>query len=206
MTRIGDPEQLAPFNPASQSRGEQDCDNTPSVEGLAVTLFHCLHSVVPSVVLDEQYRMSSKLVEFPASKFYGGKLVCSLSIEKRLPNFELKSGSSIDFIDVVSSKESHVGTSFKNEEEANTVVDVVKFLLDSNVSPFEITILTPYKRQVQCLIEKLSKSVSKVEVTDRQFPRERERCHHFQYGAQQCSRRPRLHCQKKSHQCVADKS
>lgn len=162
LTLIGDPEQLAPFHLSSQSC---ECDNTPSVDELAVTLFHRLQRVVPAVVLEEQYRMSSNLVKFPSSKFYGGKLICSSNIEQRLTNFELRSESSIDFIDVVSSKECHMGTSFKNEEEADTVMDVVNFLLDSNVSPFEITILTPYKKQVLCLIERLSKSVSKIEVS-----------------------------------------
>lgn len=163
LTLIGDPEQLAPFHLSSQSG--RVCNNTPSVEELSVTLFHRLQRVVPAVVLEEQYRMNSNLVKFPSSKFYGGKLICSPSIEQRLPNFELRSENSIDFIDVVSSKESRIGTSFQNEEEADTVVDVVRFLLDSNVSPFEITILTPYKKQVLCLIEKLSRSVSNVEVS-----------------------------------------
>lgn len=136
----------------------------PSVEELDITLFHRLQRVVPSVVLEEQYRMSSKLVKFPSSKFYGGKLVCSPSIENRLPNFDLRSYNPVDFIDVVSSREDHEGTSFRNEQEANVVVTVVNFLITCNVSPLEITVLTPYRKQVQCLIEKLSKSVSKVEV------------------------------------------
>lgn len=163
LTLIGDPEQLAPFNLSSHG---PNCSSAPSVEKLAITLFHRLQRVLPSVVLEEQYRMSSQLVKFPSSKFYGGKLVCSPSIEERLPNFELRSQQCpIDFINVVSSKESHVGTSFKNDPEADTVVAVVKYLLDNNVSPLEMTVLTPYKKQVQCLIEKLSRSVSKVEVT-----------------------------------------
>jgi superfamily I DNA and/or RNA helicase len=146
LTLIGDPEQLAPFKSPSRSGGH---DSAPYVEELTTTLFHRLQSVVPSVVLEVQYRMSSGLVKFPSVKFYGGKLVCSPSITERQPNFELRSGNSIDFIDVVASEEIHVGSSFKNEKEADVIVDVVKFLLDSSVSPYEMTILTPYKKQVQ---------------------------------------------------------
>ena len=163
LTLIGDPEQLAPFNLQPQSLG-QEHSSTPGAEGLAVTLFHRLRGLVPSVVLEEQYRMSRELVRFPSAKFYEGMLVCSPTTEKRLPNFELRRECPIDFIDVISSKEIHAGTSFKNEEEADVVVDVVKVLLNRNVSPLEMTVLTPYKKQAQCLIEKLSSSISKVEV------------------------------------------
>lgn len=162
LTLIGDPEQLAPF--ISTRECERNAKYTMGVEGLEVTLFHRLQRVLPSVMLEEQHRMSPEVVKFPSSKFYRGMLKCSLSVQNKSPNFALR-GRSIDFVHVVSSKENRMGASFKNEEEAKTVVTVVNFLINCNISPFEITVLTPYKRQAQCLIEKLYKSVRKVEVS-----------------------------------------
>ncbi len=166
LTLIGDPEQLAPFH-HTQSHDPHAGGASPRLQDLEVTMFHRLHRVMPSlsVFLEEQYRMSSELVKFPSQKFYKGKLRCSSSVKDRVPNFVLRSATPIDFIDVTESRERRDGTSFWNDIEAEIVKNVVDYLISCNVSPNEITVLTPYKKQVQCLLEKLSQRVSRVEVS-----------------------------------------
>ena len=160
LTLIGDPQQLAPILPGSLCDFAAAFDGPPISE-LKVTLFHRLQKVLPCFFLDLQYRMHPALAEFPSCAFYGGKLKSAVTAIDREPPAYFPwpdSKSPLLFIDVAA-REKRIGTSFQNEKEAETIADVTIKLIDSNVSPDNIVILSPYLGQVQCIREKVPKQI-----------------------------------------------
>ena len=160
LVLIGDPQQLAPTISSTHCTTPKDASSSrPQISNLSVTLFHRLQGVLPSFFLEEQHRMHPALAEFPSQHFYGGKLKSAGSVSKR-PALEkvkwLKPNKPLVFIDVPGSHEKRVGTSFKNEAEAEMVVKIVTSLLSCEVSALEIAVLTPYSGQVRCIRDKLS--------------------------------------------------
>ena len=150
LTLIGDPEQLAPSLMIQR-------DSEFKVDELSVTIFHRLQKLLPhnSVFLNEQHRMHPKLVEFPSTKFYSGKLITAESRLKQKSVFQ----ESISFIDESNPKvfvkcnerERRIGTSFCNPAEARIVADMIKCLIDFKISTQQIAVLTPYSGQLKCL-------------------------------------------------------
>ena len=163
LTLIGDPEQLSPtiLYGGNNDRGIY-C--VPHVSELKTTLFHRLQGKVPFHFLNEQHRMLPALCEFPSSTFYGGKLTTAHTVPRTTIEFDWPEKSRpLLFIDT-NSGEIRNKQSFKNEKEADVITDVVKCLLKAQVSPLEVAILTPYQAQVECIRDKLSTEVARVEV------------------------------------------
>ena len=160
LVLIGDPQQLAPTISSTHCTTPEDASSSrPQISDLSVTLFHRLQRVLPSFFLEEQHRMHPALAEFPSQQFYEGKLKSAGSLSKRPPLEKvkwLKHNKPLVFIDVPGSHEKRIGTSFKNESEAEMVVKVVTSLLSCEVSPLEIAVLTPYSGQVRCIRDKSS--------------------------------------------------
>ena len=156
LVLIGDPQQLSPTIHST--------DFAPITQ-LSVTLFHRLQAVLPSFFLNIQYRMHPYLAEFPSQSFYDGKLKTEF-LSKHPWSIEwLPLDRPIVFFDTeIDCQERKVGTSFENANETDLVVKIVKNLIGSEVSPFEIAVLTPYSAQVHSLQKSLSSSVSNVEV------------------------------------------
>ena len=148
LVLIGDSQQLSPTLPNSASADHS--------HELTVTLFHRMMRVLPPLFLDVQHRMHPKLACFPSTEFYSGKLKSKASLLRR--HFQLISGLNDNravFINITS-KEERVGTSFRNLKEARVITDIVRYLLDSKVSPLELTVLTPYTGQVHCIREAIA--------------------------------------------------
>ena len=171
LTLIGDPQQLAPTLTSANKPPEEPSSDVPPPSQLAVTLFHRLQRVLPSFFLDKQHRMHPVLAEFPSQTFYEGRLKSAPSGAKQHPlNIPwINQDRPLVFIDVPAwidahFSESRVGTSYKNDAEGEVVVEVIKSLINYQVSPLEIAILTPYTGQVQCIRDKLSLHVKGVEV------------------------------------------
>ena len=159
LVLIGDPQQLAPTISSTHCTLEDASSSRPQISDLSVTLFHRLQRVLPSFFLEEQHRMHPTLAEFPSQHFYEGKLKSADSVSKRPPLEKVKwltHNNPLVFIDVPGSHEKRVGTSYKNESEAEMVVKVVTSLLSCEVSPLEIAVLTHYSGQVRCIRDKLS--------------------------------------------------
>ena len=171
LTLIGDPQQLAPTLTSANKPPEEPSSDVPPPSQLAVTLFHRLRRVLPSFFLDKQHRMHPVLAEFPSQTFYEGRLKSAPSVAKQHPlNIPwINQDRPLVFIDVPACidahfSESRVGTSYKNDAEGEVVVEVIKSLINYQVSPLEIAVLTPYMGQVQCIRDKLSLHVKGVEV------------------------------------------
>ena len=148
LVLIGDPQQLAPTLPSSNTT----CDS------LKTTLFHRLQRLVPSFFLELQYRMHPVLMEFPSSCFYKGKLKSAVQgIDRMLPPIVSVPSLQTNPLLFIDShfKEHRIGTSFANRKEADTIKYLVTLLLNSNIPSADIAILTPYIGQVhtirQCL-------------------------------------------------------
>ena len=146
LTLIGDPQQLSPtLSDESKACGE-----------LKVTLFHRLRNFLPSFFLEYQYRMHPALMEFPSSTFYCNKLKSAISRNDRclinIPHLPSLCKNPLLFIDTVD-KEQRIGTSYKNKLEIDVIKNLLDLLLDSNISPTNIVILTPYVGQVHAIKE-----------------------------------------------------
>ena len=150
LTLIGDPAQLSPtllaFTP------EDDGSILPQVKQLTQTLFHRLQKVLPSYFLNEQYRMHPTIAEFPSTTFYKGKLNSAQVTKERTPIKSPLFIRPVMFIDVPS-KEIQFGRSYKNDAESDVVRKLVAQLIEDNVNPNSIAILTPYAAQVVSIRE-----------------------------------------------------
>ena len=166
LVLIGDPQQLSPTIPLMKHTTPRDSEEGIEVNDLSLTLFHRFYQVLPSIFLEEQHRMHPSLALFPSKHFYGGKLKSAAVLNERQPlhiPWINKDKPSV-FINA-SSNEKRVGTSFCNIKEAKMVVQVVKSLLNNEVSPLEIVVLTPYIGQVHSVREELSPLTTKVEIS-----------------------------------------
>ncbi len=150
LTLIGDPEQLAPSVSIKH--------NSPlELTELSITIFHRLQKLpsFDSVFLNEQHRMHPKLVEFPSTHFYGGKLVTANSRHEQKSIFQ----ENVPFIDIsnphvfINCHQSEIrsGTSHSNLIEAQLVITVIKRLIDSKISSQQVVVLTPYSGQLKCI-------------------------------------------------------
>ena len=162
LTLIGDPEQLSPTI-LYGGNNRKDIDTFPGQ--LKISLFHRLQGKVPFHFLNEQHRMHPALCEFPSLQFYSGQLKTGHTPHNYTPidfNWPDKSKPLL-FIDT-NSTEVFYKQSFTNEKEAELITHVVKCLLNRQLSPLEIVVLTPYLAQVECIRTKLCDEVVGVEV------------------------------------------
>ena len=150
---IGDPAQLSPTLIAITT--EDDASNLPQVQQLTQTLFHRLQKVLPSHFLNEQYRMHPTIAAFPSTTFYEGKLnSAQLTKERALIKSPLFT-QPVVFIDV-SSKETQLGKSYRNEAESEVIRKLIVQLIQDNINPASIAVLTPYLAQAYNIRDNLT--------------------------------------------------
>ena len=168
LVLIGDPQQLAPSIPGKRQEGSVADEQ---VNQLSLTLFHRLSKVVPSHVhfLNEQHRMHPSIAKFPSEYFYKCQLKSASCLSEREPLKIpwIKEDEPMVFIDAssVEKLEKQVGTSYCNKTEASLAAKVIKSLINYEISPMEITVLTPYVGQVKCIKEELALVNDKIEVS-----------------------------------------
>ena len=141
---IGDPAQLSPTLLAVTP--EDDATNLPQVKQLTQTLFHRLQKVLPSYFLNEQYRMHPSIAAFPSTTFYEGKLNSAQLTQERAVIKSLLFTEPVMFINV-SSKETQFGKSYKNDAESGVIKKLIGQLIEDNINPASIAVLTPYLAQ-----------------------------------------------------------
>ncbi|NPA39096.1 MAG: IGHMBP2 family helicase [Thermodesulfobacteria bacterium] len=145
------------------------------------TLFERLVKNFPelSVMLEVQYRMNEKIMNFPNEHFYEGKLKAHPTV-KTHTLADLKVGTPEKFIEVLDPKEPIAfidtkefnavefqpegSTSFENQGEAIIVDDLVRELLKMGVNKDWIGIITPYAAQVKLLKQMFLEKGLKIEV------------------------------------------
>ena len=109
------------------------------------------------LMLDIQYRMSEKIVAWPASEFYESKLQTAAALQNEDANvagFPWPERSPIAFVHISGKEEQcgQSGVSFKNMEEVRMVDKIVRSLLVAgNMKPADIAVLTPYEAQCSCI-------------------------------------------------------
>ena len=135
---------------------------------LSETLFEKLIQLYPSKskILEIQYRMNEKLMEFPSREFYQGRIkayegvrnITLLDLGVRKPSFGepldsiLDPGEPLIFVDTSKhpakwERQRRGSTSRENPLEAKVVKRVLKGLMDIGVSPESIGVITPYEDQ-----------------------------------------------------------
>ncbi|MDP1747561.1 MAG: AAA domain-containing protein [Bacteroidota bacterium] len=140
------------------------------VEGLKETLFEqCMNLNNVSVMLNTQYRMHEHIMNFSNKKFYQNNLIADASVKDTVLSFdpnEFLLHTPLDFIDTAGCGYNEIinpeSLSIANPEEAQLLIKHLKLVLEqysqSNKSGKRITIgiISPYKEQVQYLINKVA--------------------------------------------------
>lgn len=127
---VGDPMQLPPTVISNA-----DC--------LKVSLFERISKMVPPILLNVQYRMHSAIANFPNNSFYNGCIRNGVQRDSPVP---------VVFLSINSREEKH-NTSYYNEEEINTIENIIVDLDDMYDS---IGVLTPYSEQALRLKKSLT--------------------------------------------------
>jgi len=145
------------------------------------TLFERLIKNHPelSTMLEVQYRMNEKIMEFPNKMFYDGKLIAGESVKNHLlKDFNLKKPEKyvevlnpekpLGFIDTCETNayefQPSGSTSYENYREAVLVVEVVSELLKMGLNKKDIGVITPYSAQVKLIKQLFLEKNIKVEV------------------------------------------
>ncbi|MEO2068276.1 MAG: IGHMBP2 family helicase [Desulfurobacteriaceae bacterium] len=148
---------------------------------LEKTLFEKLITNYPSLssMLEIQYRMNEKIMEFPNKEFYEGKLKAAESVKNHtLADFNLQAPSKfkeilepnvpIAFLDTstINAYEFQVegSTSYENYEEAKICITIAEELIRMGLERRDIGIITPYAAQVKLIKQMLLERDLKVEV------------------------------------------
>ena len=148
---------------------------------LEKTLFERLINGHPelSTMLEVQYRMNEKIMEFPNKEFYGGKLRAAESVkEHTLADFNLKEPEKfkevldpkepLAFLDTSSINafefQPEGSTSYENYEEAKLAIEIAEELHRMGLENKDIGIITPYAAQVKLIKQLLLEKDFKVEV------------------------------------------
>ncbi|KAI0314198.1 P-loop containing nucleoside triphosphate hydrolase protein [Amylostereum chailletii] len=159
---IGDHKQLPPVITSQKAREE----------GLGISLFERLteEGVVPSIMLDIQYRMHPDIARFPSSEFYGFSLRDGMvdaagnvpeglapPVSEHLVEDGRGRTPSVVFLDHAG-PESVSGRSRINWTDAHIVCSVVEDLLASNpgLKGADIGVIAPYAAQVTLLTRLLT--------------------------------------------------
>lgn len=135
------------------------------VEGLKATLFEqCMGIENVSIMLNIQYRMNEKIMNFSNKKFYKSALIADVTVKDAVLSKEESDyliHTPVDFIDTSGCGYIEIvnpeSLSISNPEEAQLLIKHLKLVLEqfenSNKSGKLITIgvISPYKEQVQYL-------------------------------------------------------
>jgi DNA polymerase alpha-associated DNA helicase A len=165
-------------------------DENKSGGSLEITLFDRLLKIHGSRIkrmLTTQYRMHDKIVSFPSTELYDGKLVSAESVKSRLlkdlpytvedtddtreplvfwdtqgGDFPEKTEDEDD--NNKSSRSLMLGESKSNPAEAAIVRMHVRNLVDAGVKPEDIAVITPYNAQVALLSRGLKEEFQGIEL------------------------------------------
>jgi ATP-dependent RNA/DNA helicase IGHMBP2 len=138
--------------------------------GLKQTLFeHCMQIENISVMLNTQYRMNEKIMNFSNAEFYGGGLKADVSVQDSVLSYDETEHllhTPFDLIDTAGCGYSEIinpeSLSIANPEEATLLTDHLKLLLKQydqekkGGKKISIGIISPYKEQVQHLTLKIA--------------------------------------------------
>ena len=199
-TQATEPSCLMPLNKAPKAILAGDHKQLPPTvlnkeceEELSFTMFERfmeLYGKKKSRMLNVQYRMNEKIMEFPNKKFYQGKLkahesVKNITILDLLKRKKKKSGSKISrlllsktpiiFFHVSGEERKKADSkSLFNVEEAEIVKVVVECLLNNGIDEEKIGVITPYKDQEMLLREMLKNENLEIHTVDGFQGREKE--------------------------------
>ncbi len=163
-------------------------------QGLADTLFERLAEKHPGIknMLEVQYRMHEKIMEFSNKQFYDGILTADESVKKHtLEDFQLDINlfdnnmteildphEPVVFVDTAgrdaSERIRQGSTSKENPEEALLVAHMADNLLRSGMQPEDIAVISPYKDQVDLLDRKIDTENLEIKSVDGFQGREKE--------------------------------
>ena len=101
-----------------------------------------------SVMLNTQYRMHPTISRLPNKLFYDNKLLDGIKGEDRKIVKTFLFQKPFNFIDV-NGEEEQMGNSYINREEASVIVRLVKSLLNNNVDPLKIGVISAYGAQAK---------------------------------------------------------
>ncbi|WP_295721517.1 IGHMBP2 family helicase [uncultured Methanobrevibacter sp.] len=145
---------------------------SPKAFKLEETLFEILISEYPykSQLLDVQYRMNSKLMDFPNKTFYNN----SLKTYSKIKDINLADISSIDNEEVFSfldtslldnneEKQIKDSKSIINPKEADICLKALNYYLGKGISKKDIGIISPYLDQVRLIKDKCDVEVKTVD-------------------------------------------
>lgn len=123
-------------------------------KGLAISLLEKLMPLESiSEMLAIQYRMNSKIMQFPSQWFYGDKLKAHDSVKDHQMDDDI-----VQFVDTAGTgyEEELVGAPYgiRNLQEADLVLTLLKGIIDEH-SNASIGIISPYKLQIQYLREQV---------------------------------------------------
>ena len=148
---VGDPKQLSPTIQGSESA---------HLNGLELTMFERLQKAGLEVVqLRRQYRCHPSISRICSKAFYKGALTDGVTPEERhaLVEFLLP----VSFVDIADGVETTASDgSLYNSKEVDYCVKLVNKLLSEGLEPSQIGVITQYKAQVSCIVNKLGDSAS----------------------------------------------
>lgn len=140
-------------------------------KGLAVSLFErCIeHHPQAAVMLQVQYRMNEKIMQFSSNEFYDGKLQAAALVSNHLlgdARMQTLLSTPLDFIDTAGcgfeEKLNGNTQSLSNEQEAKLLLDYLtkiyeRLEIECTHTVWELTvgIISPYKQQVMLMKEML---------------------------------------------------
>jgi predicted DNA helicase len=139
---------------------------------LEETLFESLIEKYPhkAQLLNVQYRMNEKLMQFPNSEFYDNLLstdecVRDISIKDLADDEDEKVLNFIDTSSMENNKEEHLNDSksYVNRVEAKTCLEIVNKYLNKGVEKEQIGIISPYADQVKLISENTEVEVKSVD-------------------------------------------
>ena len=131
-------------------------------EGLAITLMEKCVQLHPEavVLLEEQYRMHEKIMQFSSAEFYSNRLKAHPSVARHLL---FSSDEPLVFVDTAGCgfEEVYEGTSISNPEEARFLLQFLDAYVTTLKSEYEvahfptIAVISPYRHQVEVLKESI---------------------------------------------------
>lgn len=146
LVLVGDPKQLNPTIQGSESKHDV---------GLEQTLFDRFMKMdFEPILLRTQYRCHPRISSIANRLFYDGNLLDGVTTEDRKPVVDFL--PTLCFYNVSKGKEecSQDGSYF-NKNEAIFVVALIKSLLESEVDPTQIGVITQYKSQLATITNSL---------------------------------------------------
>jgi superfamily I DNA and/or RNA helicase len=155
--------------------------------GLGLTLFERLYEILGGrfvTLLDVQYRMNEKIMNFSSRRFYGGKLIADASVRRHtladLPHVRRgpKSEEVFLFLDTAGcgfEEAVEPGSQSRyNPEEAEWVCRELRDLIDHGVKPAEIAVISAYSAQVRVLRSRIPDEEIEIDSVDGFQGREKE--------------------------------